>query len=246
MYHKAVKSYMQNSRWNGTNAKAYDRYRLLSRQESWAELLAQELSAVQPGGTVLEVGSGTGFITEVLARSGFRVAACDLSPAMLARAERNLQRVGLADQVRFVQSDAESLKLANKTFSAVVSRWLLWTLPRPQLALAEMVKALAPGARLVVIDGQEQEMNCMSRWRSTLTDWVLAGRRPGWQPKAYKTISKSLPRLDAPEVASILTELGLDQVRYRRLTSREGDGKVKNWLMGNSWVSYLVTANKAP
>ncbi len=244
MYHQEVKSFMQNSRWNSTNAMAYDRYRLLSRKKNWADLLATELSQIHNNASVLEVGSGTGFITEILARMEYQISACDLSPAMLTRAEHNLHAKGLTDRVTFIQSDAESLHLNGKSFNGVVSRWVLWTLPRPQLALANMVKALAPGGRLVLIDGQQQKMNWAGRCRANLTDLLLAGRKPGWEQKAYKKISKSLPRLDAPEVTSILTELGLDHVRYRRLSFTEGDGIFKNWLMGNAWASYLVTGDK--
>lgn len=243
-HHLEIKAIMQNERWNNSNAKAYDRYRLISSRHRWMKLLTNELSQVPAGETVLDVGAGTGFITEILACSGYNVVATDLSSSMLELAARNVKVSGVSDLVRFIESDAESLEVEGNTYAAVVSRWLLWTLPCPRKALSEMVRTLAPGGCLVLIDGQHQKMKRLASWRSSLVDFLLTGRFPGWQPEAYSTITHALPRLDAPEVATVLRELGLKHVRSRRLSDKEGDGLLKNWLMGNSWKSYLVTGAK--
>jgi len=126
----------------------------------------------------------------------------------------------------------------------VVSRWVLWTLPRPRLALQEMVRVLAPGGKLVLIDGQHLPMGRLARIRAALVDMVVAGRLPGWRRPCYTRLTPGLPRLDAPAVVDILREAGLAGVSYRRLTAEESDGAVKSWLMGSGWQSYLVTGVK--
>lgn len=242
--HREIKSIMRNTCWGKVNAKAYDRYRLLSRQHGWAQLLSDELSKVPTDNVILEVGSGTGFITEILARSGYEVIGTDLSPHMLDLAVRHLEKAGVIDRIRLVLSDAESLNVESGRFAAVVSRWVLWTLPRPRQALSEMVRVLAPGGRLVLIDGQHLEMKRSARWRSILVDMLLSGRKSDWQQAAYGRITKSLPCIDAPEIAETFQKLGLEQVAFRRLSSREGDGRLKNWLMGHAWASHVVVGNK--
>jgi ubiquinone/menaquinone biosynthesis C-methylase UbiE len=242
--HRTIKTIMQNDRWSLSNAKAYNRYRMISRKQNWKRLLTTELSGVASGETVLEVGAGTGFITTILADTGYNVLATDLSPSMLSLAAENIKMSGIADRVQFVTCDAESLNVQDNTFPAVVSRWVIWTLPRPKKALAEMVRTLAPGGRLILIDGKHQVMGRFAQLRATLVDILLARRLPGWRPSDYSTITNSLPCLDAPEVAATLKGLGLQQVRSRRLSDKEGDGFFHNWLMGNAWKSYIVTGTK--
>lgn len=198
--HLKIKETMKDRRWNAANAKAYDRYRLLSSRRRWHRLIAKELQGVSSGKTVLEIGAGTGFITEILASTGYRVVATDLSAAMLQRAADNLRKAGMLNRVRLLQRDAENLELESECFDGVISRWVLWTLPRPRQALAEMVSRLRPGGRLVLIDGQHMEMTPMARLRSVATDFFLTGRRPGWRNESHKAMMDSLPRFAAPEV----------------------------------------------
>lgn len=53
----------------------------------------------------LDLGTGTGVLAAVLARRGLKVVASDLSPAALACAQDNLQRLGLAARAEFRQAD---------------------------------------------------------------------------------------------------------------------------------------------
>ena len=240
-----IKEIMINDRWNTRNAKAYHRYRLISSRRNWQKLITDQLSSVPTGETLFEVGAGTGFITGMLASAGYNVVASDLSLSMLDLADQNLKAAGVRDRVRLIHGDAESLPAGDNTYAAVVSRWVLWTLPRPEKALAEMVRILSPGGRLALIDGQHQEMRAFSRWRSAFVDLVLAGRLPGGRAStAFKSATHALPRLDAPEASAALKNLGLRQLRYRQVSDHEADGVIKNWLMGNVWKSYLVTGIK--
>jgi ubiquinone/menaquinone biosynthesis C-methylase UbiE len=239
-----VKDVMREKCWGTRNAWAYDRYRLLSRQEGWRRLLERELAAIPRGARILEVGSGTGFITEILIHAGFRVQGLDLSDEMLARARRNLATAGIAHMAELAQGDAEEIAAPDGQFPAVVSRWVLWTLPRPHKALAEMARVLVPGGKLVLIDGRHRNRGAFAGFRARLTDLVLCRRLPGWQKQSYGTINSSLPFLDAPEVVETLRESGLTQVSFRRLSPSEGDGRLNNWLMGDAWESCLVTGVK--
>lgn len=150
---REIKSIMRDERWNQRHAHAYDRYRWLSSRDRWRDLLSRELADVAAGAEIFEVGSGTGLLTEILVSNGYRVNGIDLSPAMLARASRNLAAAGCMNRVRLSVGDAEALEAPSGQVAAVVSRWVLWTLPHPHRALAEMVRILAPCGVLVCIDG---------------------------------------------------------------------------------------------
>jgi ubiquinone/menaquinone biosynthesis C-methylase UbiE len=239
-----VKAIMRDERWSLRHAKAYDRYRWLSNQSRWQHLLQRELASLPAGAEVVEVGCGTGFITEILVRCGYRVVATDLSPDMLEIAQRNLNARGLANRVQLSVGDAEALDLQSERARAVVSRWMLWTLPRPQLALAEMARILAPGGKMICIDGQHRQLGRWASWRSSLVDLLVARRLPGWQSPCYSKIKPHLPCLDGPEVVDILRAQKLVDVSFHRIPVAQSDGRLKDWLMGSGWRSYVVAAVK--
>lgn len=105
---------------------------------------------VPPGGTVLELGAGTGRIALALAQRGFRVTGVDIAPAMLARAR--VKRAGLgpevADRVKFVKADMTAFDLG-RTFDAVICTF--YTLahlppgPRWERTFKAIRRHLAPG-----------------------------------------------------------------------------------------------------
>lgn len=100
----------------------------------------------------LDAGCGTGFLSFELAARGHHVTGVDFAPAMLVEARRKAAERGVS--VRFEEADAEQLPFAPGSFDLVISRHLLWTLPHPEAAIDEWIRALRPGGRLVVVDGQ--------------------------------------------------------------------------------------------
>lgn len=73
---------------------------------------------------------------------------------------------------------------------------------------------------------------------------VMTGRLPEWRSPGYCQVKAALPCLDGPEIIPALQEFGLVDLSFRRLTAEETDGKMKNWLMGAGWNSYLVSGRK--
>ena len=101
---------------------------------------------------VLDVGAGTGIISLLLAELGHRVKGIDLSKNMLSVAERKA-RIGGFDSVRFAIGDAEDTGEAAESYDVVTNRHLVWTLPHPEKAIAEWRRALKPGGRLIIMEG---------------------------------------------------------------------------------------------
>src|SRR5512139_2154989 len=67
--------------------------------------------AERTGGSILEVGSGTGRVALALAREGHAVVGLELSEAMRAVAQRKAARVQLGDRVEFVAGDMRRFQL---------------------------------------------------------------------------------------------------------------------------------------
>lgn len=125
------------------------------QREIWRACLGEELARHFPGRDpaalrVLDVGTGPGFFAILLCELGVDVTAIDLTPAMLAEARKNAGP--LAEQIRFLEGNAETLPFEDAGFDAVVSRNLTWNLPHPEKAYAEWARVLRPGGLLLNFD----------------------------------------------------------------------------------------------
>jgi len=111
----------------------------------WAATLRRLLPP--PPARVLDAGAGTGFLSLLLSREGYRVTALDLSAAMLARLSAKAQRRGLS--IEIVEGSASDP--LREEFDAVVERHLIWTLRDPRTAL-EAWREATPSGILVLIE----------------------------------------------------------------------------------------------
>lgn len=82
---------------------------------------------------VLDIGTGTGFLSIMLAEMGYEVVGLDISEEMLKRARNKAVDRGV--KVEFKLGDAEDLPFDAGSFDAVVNRAVLWTLPDPKKRL---------------------------------------------------------------------------------------------------------------
>lgn len=128
----------------------------VERGEGFARDLAPFVGAGSrgAGGTILEVGVGTGAVAQPLARlTGRTVVGIDLSPAMLAHA---VGRIG----GRAVIGDAGRLPVADRSVEAVVMVWVLQLVPDIGHVLAEAYRVLRPGGRLAAVLSRPDERPC--------------------------------------------------------------------------------------
>lgn len=112
---------------------------------AWSDLL---LPLMPPApAAVLDVGSGTGSLTDLLAAAGHELYGMDLAEEMV-RAART-KTAG-----RFVQGDAAHPPFAPASFDVVLVRHVLWAVPDPAAAIGQWVRLLRPHGRLVLIEGR--------------------------------------------------------------------------------------------
>ena len=102
-------------------------------------------------GDVLDLGTGTGRLLEVVAPQATHCLGIDASPAMLALARNRLSRPELG-HCRVRQADAYRLPLPDARFDVVLAQMLLHHAEDPAGILAEARRVLRPGGMLVVID----------------------------------------------------------------------------------------------
>jgi ubiquinone/menaquinone biosynthesis C-methylase UbiE len=110
-----------------------------------------ELAGVRPGSKVLDVATGIGEPAVTAARRvepNGKVLATDISPEMLEIGRERAEKLGLQHIIEFRESDAESLKLPDKSFDAVLCRMGLMFLPNLSLALRLFHNALVPNGKI--------------------------------------------------------------------------------------------------
>jgi SAM-dependent methyltransferase len=159
----------------------------------WDEMRALELpaAAVEAAllslvpdhiGRLLDIGTGTGRVLELLAPRADQGVGIDASKAMLALARARLARAGLTHcSVRL--ADMYRLPLADASFDLAVVQMVLHYAEDPAGVLAEVARVLRPGGRLIVIDlAQHDRAELLSR---------LAHRWPGFGDEAMRGLLDS-------------------------------------------------------
>ncbi len=140
-------------------ASDWDTMRLTYYDERVIEQLAEraELDATQ---TVVDVGTGTGFVAAGLASRAGRVIAVDSSPRMLDIARTNLDRLDI-DNVDLRQADVGSLPLPDDSVDAAVANMVLHHAQDPGAMLQEMARVTRPGGRVAITDAVEHPYEWM-------------------------------------------------------------------------------------
>lgn len=125
----------------------------LRRMHSSDERVENELISVLAGspiGKVLDIGTGTGRIAELLAGQADHVVALDKSPAMLRLARARLQNFG--SKITMIQGDFASLPVEAASVDTVLFHQVLHFAQNPAHALIEAARVNRPGGRVVIVD----------------------------------------------------------------------------------------------
>jgi SAM-dependent methyltransferase len=103
-------------------------------------------AGINRGQKVLDVACGTGVVALTAARLGADVSGLDLTPELLERARANSGIAAVS--VDWREGDTEKLPWDDRTFDVVVSQFGHMFAPRPDVAIAEMLRVLKPGGTI--------------------------------------------------------------------------------------------------
>lgn len=116
--------------------------------------LPTAFAGLQPGMTVLDLGSGAGndvFVARREVGETGHVIGVDFTPDMLAKAEANRAKLGYTN-VEFREGEIEDLPVKCRSVDVVISNCVLNLVPDKQAAFGEIARVLKPGGHLCVSD----------------------------------------------------------------------------------------------
>lgn len=147
------------------------KFYLLGRDELIAGL------APPRGGSILEIGCGTGRNLIAIARAypGRSCQGLDVSEEMLATARQSVAHAGLSDVIALRQADATGFDpqalFGRAGFDRIVISYALSMIPPWQAVIAEAVRQLAPGGELHIVDFGDQR-GLPRAFRAVLNRWL--------------------------------------------------------------------------
>ena len=129
------------------------------------------VGVISPNSEVLDVGCGGGHELAILAERGpdLRLWGIDFSAAQVARAWRRLGHFG--ERVTVQEGDALALPFDDDRFDLVISSGSIKHWPDPAKGLAECVRVLRPGGRLIIAEADrgcrhDDALAFVKRWRT--------------------------------------------------------------------------------
>ncbi|CDN54461.1 Transcriptional regulator, ArsR family [Neorhizobium galegae bv. officinalis bv. officinalis str. HAMBI 1141] len=133
------------------NASEWDELRRLHISDAAVESALLKLIGTTPVDALLDLGTGTGWILQLLSNIYRRAVGIDASRDMLSVARSNLDRAGIV-KASVRHGDILNLPLEGQDFDLITVHQVLHFLDQPELAIAEAARVLRPGGRLLIVD----------------------------------------------------------------------------------------------
>lgn len=138
------------------------------RYQPWRRKLWSQIQGLH----VLEVGVGTGKNMPFYP-AGISIAAVDLTPGMLQRAQKHASRLGLTSKVDLRLGDVQQLDFADAAFDSAVATFVFCSVPDPVLGLCELKRVVKPGGIVLFLEHMRSSDPFLGRLMDMLNPFVV-------------------------------------------------------------------------
>ena len=177
------------------------------------------LARVQPGERVLDVATGSGDLARALSERGAQVWMTDINHRMLCVGRDRMLDAG--GMMPAVQCDAERLPFPQRSFDCVTVAFGLRNMTHKDRALAEMMRVLRVGGRLLVLEFSrvwQPLAKAYDLYSFRVLPWL--GERVAGDAAAYRYLAESIRvHPDQEALATMMRTAGLEQVEYFNLAA---------------------------
>lgn len=185
----------------------------------------QAIASLQPGETVLDLGSGGGFDCFLAARAvgdNGHVIGVDMTPEMITTARRNAEKSGFRN-VDFRLGELENIPVADGIVDVIISNCVINLSPEKQSVFCEAFRVLKSGGRLAI------------------SDVVATAEMPDSIKKDMAMYTGCVSGASfIPEIESMLQQAGFEKTRIR--PKDESKTFIRDWAPGSKIEDYIVSA----
>ncbi len=185
----------------------------------------QAIAALQPGETVVDLGSGAGFDCFLAARAvgdKGRVIGIDMTPEMISKARKNAAKASFVN-VEFRLGEIENLPVADGIADVIMSNCVINLSPEKERVFRDAFRVLKPGGRLAI------------------SDIVATAELPEDIKQDKELYSRCVAGASSiHEIEAILQHVGFEQIRIR--PKDESKAFIREWVPGRKIEDYIVSA----
>ncbi len=175
----------------------------------------------RPGWRSLDVAGGTGDVAfRIVAAShgNAHVTVLDINGSMLAVGRERAEKQKLADNVDFVEANAEELPFADASFDAYTVAFGIRNVPRIDVALSEAYRVLRPGGRFLCLEFSEVDLPFLDKayeaWSFNAIPRI--GRAVTGDGEPYSYLVESIRKFpNQRNFAAMIARAGFERVSFR-------------------------------
>ena len=208
------------------------------------------LASLQPGQTVLDLGSGGGidvFLAAKRVGDSGKVIGVDMTAEMIERARANKEKMGV-ENAEFRLGEIEHLPVADETVDVIISNCVINLSPDKPQVFRDAYRVLRPGGRIavsdIVTDGPlpDELKESLSAWYGCLAgaldvkDYIAAIEDAG-----FVDVELAQEHMDEAQKDAILKDLGIEE----RVTSDGGKSR-KAYVMVNGEMKPIELGDAKP
>lgn len=183
-----------------------------------------EMSGVRSGNKVLDIAGGTGDLaakfSRIVGKDGYVVLA-DINESMLKVGRDRLMDLGIVDNVKFSQSDAQYLPFPDNTFDIITIAFGLRNVTDKELALKSMLRVLKPGGRLLVLEFSKPGNPVLSKIYDTYSFNILPklGKLFADDAESYQYLAESIRmHPDQQTLMAMMNDAGFTNTDFHNMT----------------------------